>query len=261
VRFEVTRTSLWDRDIAPCKGATQEDCIRVDLRTFKTPEEYQKRLGQDWFADGTNHRKVYGGIARDFPDKAWFVTIDTLEELMKFYKKHGNLVIEPSWRGTSETKIEIYDGYREWPPPPRGAQATERSEVVSETITTKRFAKIDYQLDRLLGSFVKEAIAETLDRLSVGYMPDFDIDQERLETDRFFAPVQERLERTEYMNPSFLNVAGIWADYGEDQELADALGAVISEHCNVIHGGRNVVVSKLIAIAKGLPIEPSQEGA
>jgi len=85
------------------------------MRTFKTPEDFAKRLGEDWYVKGQNHRKVRGGIARDFPDEAWFVEIDSLDALLRFHEKHGNLVLGGGWYDSAEKypQIEIYDGYRE----------------------------------------------------------------------------------------------------------------------------------------------------
>lgn len=113
MEFEVTRTSSRS-NVQPCKGAVQKDCIRTDVRTFKSPEDFQKRLNQDWFADGDNHRKLKGGgIARDLPTKAWFIEVNSLDDLMQMYHKLGDLVIRESWRRTGEACIEIYDDYRE----------------------------------------------------------------------------------------------------------------------------------------------------
>ena len=45
--------------------------------------------------------------------KYWFVKIDTLEELINFYKKYGGIIITQSWHNKEEMQIEIYDDYRE----------------------------------------------------------------------------------------------------------------------------------------------------
>lgn len=111
MRFWVTRTSFWGNGI-PAEGLTQGKRPRWDVRTFKTFEEYEKRLGEPFTAKGTDHEVLPGrGIRRRMPDAdAWFVDIDSLEQLMAFGEKHGDLVLMAE-NGVQE--IEIYDGYRE----------------------------------------------------------------------------------------------------------------------------------------------------
>lgn len=121
MKFKITKTSHHrNDDICPYKGAVKEPCLSVDERTFKSPEEHDAKLcgpgskTKPWLKEGLNHRKVPGGIARDFPTTAWFIEIENLEGLMKFASKVGNLVIDPdcSWaKGFPE--IEIYNDYRE----------------------------------------------------------------------------------------------------------------------------------------------------
>ena len=45
--------------------------------------------------------------------KYWYVIINTLEELIKFYEKYGDLIISQNWDNKEEMQIEIYDDYRE----------------------------------------------------------------------------------------------------------------------------------------------------
>ena len=45
--------------------------------------------------------------------ETWFVDIDTLEQLMTFHKKYGDLVIESPWCKSYMPAIEIYDERRE----------------------------------------------------------------------------------------------------------------------------------------------------
>lgn len=118
MRFAVTRTSVSDEDVQPCKEAVRGEIRNIDRRTFKSAEEHDKRLsrnGQDtWLSRGTNHRKDGSGIARDLdPVSAWYVEIDSLEALIKFYGKYGDLVLRPAWQDNETPTIEIYDGYRE----------------------------------------------------------------------------------------------------------------------------------------------------
>lgn len=43
----------------------------------------------------------------------WYVKINTLEELISFEKKYGDLIISENWDNKKEMQIEIYDDYRE----------------------------------------------------------------------------------------------------------------------------------------------------
>lgn len=115
MKFVVRRTSLWDDEVPPVKGAKLEDVLTVDARTFKSPEEHDARLGEKWASRGLNHRKVKGGIERDIPGKAWTYEISSLEELLAFGKEHGDLIVkvEDSLYGKGLGCIEIYDTYRE----------------------------------------------------------------------------------------------------------------------------------------------------
>jgi len=113
-RFMVHRTSQWHNE-APCKEAVRGPYTRVDERYIKTPEEFGRRTGEDWFASGQNHRKKGARIRRDFPSEAWFVEINSLEALLKFQRKYGRLVLGGGWFESAEgyPEIEIYDDYRE----------------------------------------------------------------------------------------------------------------------------------------------------
>jgi hypothetical protein len=43
----------------------------------------------------------------------WYIKINTLEELIDFYKQYGDLIISENWDNKKEMQIEIYDDYRE----------------------------------------------------------------------------------------------------------------------------------------------------
>ena len=43
----------------------------------------------------------------------WYIKIGTLEELISFSKKYGDLIIGENWLNRKEMQIEIYDDYRE----------------------------------------------------------------------------------------------------------------------------------------------------
>ena len=46
-------------------------------------------------------------------DDNWYIKINTLEELIDFYKQYGDLIISENWDNKKEMQIEIYDDYRE----------------------------------------------------------------------------------------------------------------------------------------------------
>ena len=107
MKLKVSRTKIWT-DEAPCSEARRGMGVRVDERTFKTPEKHDASLGhlEPWHSQGKNHRLTEIGIARDFDEMQWFVDFNTLEELMAFVARHGECVL-------GRDEIEIYDGYRE----------------------------------------------------------------------------------------------------------------------------------------------------
>jgi hypothetical protein len=120
MRFQITRTS--STDARPCDEAVPGRIDRWDVRTFKSPEEHDARLGDrgKWADRGTDHQFVRGprggvqGIKRNLgPVDAWFVEFDTLEQLEAFWKKYGDLVLRESWDDKESLAIEIYDDYRE----------------------------------------------------------------------------------------------------------------------------------------------------
>jgi hypothetical protein len=113
VKYEISRTSKWDKK--PCDEAIEIDCKRRDERLFKSPDEYQKQLREDWFSKGSDHgyweRGGQFGIVRHFPSKAWVVEVD---DLLAFCRKYGQLVISEHYdTDAAEMELEIYDGYRE----------------------------------------------------------------------------------------------------------------------------------------------------
>ena len=126
-KFAVRRTSAHraDDEEQPVKGAVREACLWVDRRTFKTPEEHDRRgMPTPWASKGKNHRLTDDGIERDFDHEAWFIDIPDIEELMTLAKREGELVVSPSEGHASDVgraarpvanfpTIEIYDDWRE----------------------------------------------------------------------------------------------------------------------------------------------------
>lgn len=124
MQFIITRTSDCGLDPgpAPCEGCERGTYDYWDVRTFKSPEEYNAKLGSRelWHERGSDHQIVRGprggalGIKRNMgPRPAWFLDISSLDQLMDLYAKHGALVIKTAYRSDSLPELEIYDDYRE----------------------------------------------------------------------------------------------------------------------------------------------------
>jgi hypothetical protein len=61
-----------------------------------------------------NHRVVDGYIKRDFEEEAWFIDIETLEDLIKLQNEvKQELIIGKCFWNDEIQSIEIYDDYRE----------------------------------------------------------------------------------------------------------------------------------------------------
>lgn len=122
MRFRVTRTSAKYDGESPCHGATPGEVERWDIRTFKSAEQYDAKLGHEgrWTERGTDHQVIYGpggetrGIKRKVdPEHGWFIDFDSLADLLAFHEEHGDLVIETDERSGSVPTIQIYDEWRE----------------------------------------------------------------------------------------------------------------------------------------------------
>ncbi len=114
MEFLINRTSTYNEK--PCNDATKKRFIFIDRRTVKTLAEARQSLwGEEYFSGGTNHREENGMVARDLePIEQWTISINTLEDLIKFISKQGPIIIseETSCKGVTH-EIEIYDEYRE----------------------------------------------------------------------------------------------------------------------------------------------------
>ena len=118
MEFIVRRASEWDDEKSPCEEARRDSIVCVETRTIHTPEEFDVRFANregKWLSVGANHRVDKNGwITRDNGMiDVWFVEINTLDELMKFCEKYGDIVITNSIRNETYKKILIYDDYIE----------------------------------------------------------------------------------------------------------------------------------------------------
>jgi len=113
MRFLVGRTGQWSGEAKPCEEAYRGEYTTVDRRTVDAPEKVpaMRRDPQEWYSKGTNHRVIDGNIVRDFQHKGWFVEISSLQELLDFIARHGEIVISPVFKSTDEMSIEIYNDY------------------------------------------------------------------------------------------------------------------------------------------------------
>lgn len=113
MEFMITRTSVWFDD-KPCDEAYEKDCMRKDVRTLKSFEEYDNKFKDNFHDRGVNHKiNKDGYIEREFEDKAWFIEINSLEDLLEFENKFGPIIVSTSWTNYEYMMIEIYDDYRE----------------------------------------------------------------------------------------------------------------------------------------------------
>lgn len=84
---------LPDVEEPPCAGAKLEKYIKLDVRTVDDPSKVTTYGGKKdwWYREGRNHRKENGQIVREFVDEAWFVEINTIEQLWTILEKHKSL--------------------------------------------------------------------------------------------------------------------------------------------------------------------------
>ncbi len=126
MRFYVRRTSngYGDGGPPPIPEAIPAKVPRWDVRTFKSPEEFDARFGQEpWLSRGTDHRVLRGprggstGICRRMGDEdGWIVEIDSLAALLVLVDKYGDLVLtHVDNRGAPDDpyQLEVYDSWRE----------------------------------------------------------------------------------------------------------------------------------------------------
>lgn len=122
MKFIVSRTSDW-YDNKPCENAKQMDCFYVDERGFSSFEACKKGCGEDFLAEGINHKvistKEGNHIIRHLPRKKWVIEFNSLKELMEFILDNGNSVVIETKDEYMDSKgyfipeIEIYDYWRE----------------------------------------------------------------------------------------------------------------------------------------------------
>ncbi len=116
MRFMVYRTSDFSIRESPCEEAFMESVVRHDVRTWPSWSEITNQQVKDtWYDEGSNHREEDGCIVRDMePVDCWFVDLNTMEDMLRFVQKHGEIVIsQVAWTNRDYMQLEIYDDYRE----------------------------------------------------------------------------------------------------------------------------------------------------
>lgn len=93
----------------PCAEAKELDLTPLDIRDVKTLEEAKGKIWyKDWLEEGENHREVNGMVMCDKKAKVkqWVIDLNTLDELVAFQSKHGDILLSDS-SPYKEAKHEI----------------------------------------------------------------------------------------------------------------------------------------------------------
>ncbi len=93
----------------PCDEAKEKELTPLDYRDVKNLEEAKGKIWyKSWIEGGEHHREENGMVVSDkkVKVKQWVVDMNTLEELMAFQGKYGDIVISDS-SPYKEAKKEI----------------------------------------------------------------------------------------------------------------------------------------------------------
>ena len=93
----------------PCDEAKEKELTPLDYCDGKTLDEAKGKIWyKSWIEGGENHREENGMVVCDKKAKAkqWIVDMNTLEELLAFQGKYGDIVISDS-SPYKEAKKEI----------------------------------------------------------------------------------------------------------------------------------------------------------
>jgi hypothetical protein len=94
-----TKTVSLTHSKKPCNEAKEVALTPLDFRDVKTLDEAKTKIWyKSWIEGGENHREENGMVVSDKKKKEsqWVVDINTLEELLAFQGKYGDLVISDS---------------------------------------------------------------------------------------------------------------------------------------------------------------------
>jgi hypothetical protein len=93
----------------PCSEAQEKELTPLDYRTVGTLEEAKKKIWyNDWMEAGIGHREEGGIVVCDkkIKEKQWVININSLEELIDFQKKYGEIMVLDS-APFRETRTEV----------------------------------------------------------------------------------------------------------------------------------------------------------
>lgn len=114
MKFVVSRKNISPSESKrPCEEAVEELLTPLDYRTVKSLEEAKQKIWyKDWLQGGENHREENGKVVCDKKTKVkqWVCEINTLEELIAFQSKYGDITISDSSPYKEVSKeIKIHD--------------------------------------------------------------------------------------------------------------------------------------------------------
>jgi hypothetical protein len=117
MKFILHKTSERYGSVKPCEEAIKIKVPYWHIRTC-SEEEYDRRFSKIekglWRSYGSEHEITADGyiIRKEDDSEVWGISINSLNELVDFVKKYGDIVLSfPEEHRTME--IEIYDTYRE----------------------------------------------------------------------------------------------------------------------------------------------------
>lgn len=114
MRFIVSnkRVSLTESK-KPCNEAKEVDVTPLDIRDVKTLDEAKGKIWyKDWLSESENHREESGMVVADkkVKVKQWVVELATLDELVAFQSKYGDILISDSSPYKEATHEIILEG-------------------------------------------------------------------------------------------------------------------------------------------------------
>ena len=113
--FQIKRTSLV-QDTKPCDEALLKAVKRVEKFRAVSYDKF-KDIHGGWFDYGENHRMENGFIKRDVDENIWVLELETIDELIEFRNKYGNIILTEHSFNSCDNKsypiLEFYDDYRE----------------------------------------------------------------------------------------------------------------------------------------------------
>ena len=108
MEFLIHRTSDYKEKQSPCEKAILKDfvCTQKSRKSYydKKPEKLS-----EWLSEGCNHRGDGEFLKREMPAVGWFITLNTLEELLELRKQCGSRLIINGDGLYGVQSIDVYD--------------------------------------------------------------------------------------------------------------------------------------------------------